>query len=136
MFHDAEKTRCITCHRLGSEGGKVGPDLTGVGSRFSRAYLIESILEPGRAIAPSFDTRVVVLEGGQVVTGVNVAETETTLTLADARGESRIVQRSQIIEHQIQPGSIMPEGLEKQLSDRELIDLVAFLLAQKEERAP
>ncbi len=134
VFHDAEKTRCITCHRLGSEGGKVGPDLTGVGSRFSRAYLIESILEPGRAIAPSFDTRVVVLEGGQVLTGVNVAETNATLTLADAQGESRIVRKSQIIAHQIQPGSIMPEGLEKQLSDSELIDLVAFLLAQKEER--
>ncbi len=132
VFHDEEKAQCIRCHRLGAEGGSIGPDLTSVGSRFSRAYLIESILEPGRAIAPSFDTHVVALEGGEALAGVKVAETASTLTFAFAQGESRIVQKAHIVEQQIAPGSIMPEGLEKQLTERQLIDLVAFLLAQKD----
>src|SRR5439155_18585758 len=45
-FLNAEKATCIKCHRLGGQGGQIGPDLTGVGRRFSKIHLIESILEP------------------------------------------------------------------------------------------
>ena len=130
VFFSTEKAQCTKCHRLGGEGGNVAPDLTGVGSRFSRIYLIESILEPSRTIAPSFDTLVVVLGDGRVLTGVRVTETETTLSLADAEGKTHVLQKAAISEQQVQPQSIMPDGLEKQLSEREFVDLIAFLLAQ------
>ena len=45
LFLNAEKTLCVKCHRLGEQGGNIGPILTGVGSRFSRIHLIESILD-------------------------------------------------------------------------------------------
>src|SRR5262249_45503821 len=82
---DAEKSQCVKCHRLGDQGERIGPELTGVGSRFSRVYLIESILEPSRTIAPSFETLVVALKDGRVFTGVKVEENETTLTLGDTQ---------------------------------------------------
>src|SRR5206468_2994181 len=54
IYLNAEKSGCIKCHRLGGQGGAIGPDLTGAGRRFSRIHLIESILEPSRSIAPAF----------------------------------------------------------------------------------
>jgi putative heme-binding domain-containing protein len=131
-FFDLAKGQCVKCHRIGSEGGRVGPELTGVGSRFTRVHLIESILEPSRAIAPSFETSVVILDDGQVMTGVKLLDTEASLTLGDSEGQSRTLSRSAIVESRLEPTSIMPEGLEKQLTAGEFTDLVEFLLALKE----
>jgi putative membrane-bound dehydrogenase-like protein len=131
VFFNAEKSLCLKCHQLESEGGQVGPHLTGVGDRFSRIHLIESILTPSRAIAPSYETIFVVLTSGVVVTGVKISEDETTLALGDEKGERHTIAKSLIEERVIQPKSTMPEGLEKRLTDREFLDLLAFLQAQK-----
>ena len=56
IFFDAEKSLCIKCHRVGDQGERIGPELTGIGARFGRVYLIESILEPSRAVVPGFAT--------------------------------------------------------------------------------
>src|SRR5262249_29234600 len=56
VFFDAEKSLCVKCHRVGDRGERVGPELTGIGARFGRAYLVESILEPGRTVVPGFAT--------------------------------------------------------------------------------
>ena len=132
VFFDVEKSRCLQCHRFGVDGGPIGPDLTGVGRRFSRIHLIESILEPGRTIAAGYDTLAVVLaDGGGVVTGVKIAESDSELTLGDSDGRSHIVPKSRIERRLIQSASTMPQGLERQLSDQEFIDLIAFLTASR-----
>jgi quinoprotein glucose dehydrogenase len=131
IFLDAEKSGCLKCHRLGDQGGAIGPDLTGAGRRFSRIHIIESILEPNRAIAPAFRNLSVRLRDGQELTGVRVAETESTLTLGDVNGQSHVLEKEQIEELQILELSIMPEGLENGLTDTEFVDLVAFLAEQK-----
>jgi putative heme-binding domain-containing protein len=84
---NTEKSQCLKCHRLGDAGERTGPELTGIGSRFSRIYLVESILEPSRTIAPSFGAIAVRMADGRPLTGVKVAETETTITLADNQGQ-------------------------------------------------
>ena len=131
MFQNAEKSLCLKCHRLGEQGGSVGPDLAGIGSRFSRVHLIESILEPSRAIAPSFETHAVAMVDGRVINGVRITEDDRTLTLGDDQGRTHEIAKSEIDERQAQTKSTMPEGLEKRLNDRELLDLIAFLLAQR-----
>jgi putative heme-binding domain-containing protein len=136
LFFDTDKTLCLKCHRLGNQGERIGPELTGVGSRFARIYLVESILEPSRTIAPSFETQVIALKNGQVLTGVKVAETETTLTLADNQSQKHLVAKADIEEQRASPVSSMPEGLEKRFTEEEFIDLIAFLVSQKEGRAP
>jgi putative membrane-bound dehydrogenase-like protein len=131
VYLNAEKAGCIKCHRLGDQGGKIGPELTGAGRRFSKVYMIESILEPSRAIAPAFRNLSVRLKDGQELTGVIVTETESVLTLGDAQGQSHTLKKDQIEEVQILELSIMPEGLENGLTDAEFADLVAFLAEQK-----
>ena len=131
LFLDVEKSLCLKCHRLGGQGERFGPELTGVGSRFSRIYLVESILEPSRTIAPSFGTLVVALKNGKVLTGVKVAETTAMLTLADNQGQKHAVARADIAEQQPSPVSTMPEGLEQRFREDEFVDLIAFLMSQK-----
>jgi len=127
LFHQAEKSLCLKCHRLGNEGGKIGPDLAGIGSRFSRIHILESILEPSRTIAPSYGTLAVALANGQVLSGVVIAEDNETLTLGDTQGKTQGIRKADIEERLLQPKSTMPEGLEQKFSDREFLDLVAYL---------
>jgi putative membrane-bound dehydrogenase-like protein len=136
LFFDTEKSLCLKCHRLGNQGERTGPELTGVGSRFSRIYLVESILEPSRTIAPSFETLVVTLKNGKVVNGVKIAETAATLTVADNQGQKHTLTRAAIEDQQPSLVSTMPEGLEQRFGADEFVDLIAFLASQKDGRGP
>jgi putative heme-binding domain-containing protein len=136
VFFDVEKSQCMKCHRISDQGERIGPELTGVGSRFSRIYIVESILEPSRTIAPSFGTLVVSLKNGKVMSGVKIAETETTLTLADNQGQKHELKKTEIDEQQPSPISTMPEELEKRFTEEEFVDLIAFLVSQKQARTP
>jgi putative heme-binding domain-containing protein len=126
-----EKSLCLKCHRLNEQGERIGPELTGLGSRFSRVYIAESILEPSRTIAPSFGALVVSLDNGQILTGVKVDESESMLTLADQQGVRHVVPKSTIEEQHASPLSAMPVGLEKRLTEEEFVDLVAYLASLK-----
>jgi putative heme-binding domain-containing protein len=131
LFFNAEKTLCIKCHRVGEQGERVGPELTGLGSRFSKAYIIESILDPGRTVSPSFESTSVELKTGRILNGIKVGETETTITVVDNEARKHVVDRSRIEAVRKQPGSAMPDGLEKRLSEDEFVDLVSFLVNLK-----
>lgn len=130
-FMNKEKAGCIKCHTLNGEGGRIGPDLTGIGRRFSRIHLIESILEPSRTVAPSYATHSLVLENGRILSGIKVEEKRATLVIGDNQGKLNEVAKSQIEQLIRQPTSTMPEGLEKKMTDREFLDLIAFLESQK-----
>jgi putative heme-binding domain-containing protein len=132
LFLDKEKSLCLKCHQLGNQGERIGPELTGVGARFSRIYLIESILEPSRTIAPSFATLTVSLKNGKVYNGVKVGEDERTLTLADNQGQKHVLTKADIDEQNPSAVSTMPEGLEARFSEDEFVDLIAFLASQKQ----
>lgn len=133
LFANAEKSLCAKCHRVNDQGGKIGPDLTDIGSRFSRIYLIESILEPSRTVAPSYGTVIALLQSGKVHTGVKIAETPSTLTLGDKDGNLQVVARSEIDVLKVTQQSTMPEGLEKRMSEREITDLIAYLISLKKQ---
>jgi putative heme-binding domain-containing protein len=134
VFLNTEKTLCLKCHRVQDQGERTGPELTGLGSRFSRIYIAESILDPSRTIAPSFGTLVIRLESGQVLSGVKIAETENSLTLVDNLAQKHIVVKADIEEQKTSPLSTMPEGLEKKLTESEFVDLVAYLATLKESK--
>src|SRR5207244_2840157 len=103
----------------GEQGERFGPELTGLGSRFAKVYIIESILEPSRTIAPSFETLAIVLKNGKVFQGIKAGETDKTLTLVDNQAQKHIVTRVDIEAQQVHPVSTMPEGLEKRLTEDE-----------------
>jgi putative heme-binding domain-containing protein len=133
LFDDVEKTLCLKCHWMGERGERIGPELVGIGGRFSRITIIESILEPSRSIAPSFDSVVVALKDGRVLNGVRMAETgtATVLTLADQDGRKHSIPLAEIEAVKSQPLSLMPDGLEKRVTPEEFVDLIAYLASQK-----
>jgi putative membrane-bound dehydrogenase-like protein len=134
VFLNAEKSLCVKCHRVGDQGERVGPDLTGLGGRFSKAYIVESILEPSRTVSPSFETALIVLKSGKPLMGIKVAEDDASITLVDNEAKKHVVARANIDALKKHPGSTMPDGLEKRLTEDEFVDLVSFLASLKEPR--
>ena len=132
VFLNAEKSLCLKCHRVGDKGEQIGPELTGIGARFGRVYLVESILDPNRAVVPGFATVRLELKDERVLTGVKVGETDTTLTLADNEGKKHEVKKADIAAQRTVALSTMPEGLEKRLTEQEFVDLIAYLVSLKD----
>jgi putative heme-binding domain-containing protein len=131
LFFDEQKSKCARCHKIGDRGQQVGPDLSAVGDRFSRIHVVESILQPNRAIGGAYQSMTVAVADGRTLSGVRVDETDATLTLVDSEGQRHMIDVSEIDERGASAVSTMPEGLEKVLSDQEFLNLVEFLMSQR-----
>jgi putative membrane-bound dehydrogenase-like protein len=128
---NSQKTACISCHTVGYVGGRVGPDLTRIGAIRNERDLLESIVYPSASFVRSYEPVEVTTKKGKKYVGVLRKDAPDEVILAlDATNEAHIA-RDDIDE--IKPGkvSIMPAGLDKQLTPRELADLIAFLKACK-----
>jgi putative heme-binding domain-containing protein len=121
---------CAPCHRIYGEGNDVGPDLTRNG-RASLAQLLSNVLDPNLVIGEAYQTRIVVTVDGRVITGLLVEETPQRVVLKVQGGTLESIARQDVDDMQVSPISLMPEGLEKQLSLEELADLFAFLRLDK-----
>jgi putative heme-binding domain-containing protein len=117
---------CQKCHAIGGAGGKVGPDLVSVGSSAQVDYLVDSILQPNKAVKEGYHSVVVQTDDGKVITGVKVRQTDTELLLRDVDDREINVPLSKI-EEQAPGTSLMPVGLVDKLTRAELIDLVRFM---------
>ncbi len=129
-FH-SEKAACFACHAIGYRGGNVGPDLTRIGSVRSERDLLEAIVFPSASLVRSFEPIAVATTEGKVYNGLLRGETADELVLATGVNQESRVPRSQIEEIRPSTVSIMPAGLDQQLTPQELADLVAFLKACK-----
>lgn len=124
IFHEVQK--CITCHRVGNEGGKVGPNLSDVGKRTTREYLLESVVVPSEKIVKGFETEIIITKDGRVVTGVIQSEDEYEIAIADARSSTKI-QKSEIDEREESTVSTMPT-LANLLTVEDVRDVVSYLV--------
>jgi putative heme-binding domain-containing protein len=120
------QTSCATCHRLAGQGTKVGPDLEGVLGR-DRSALLVDILDPNRAMDPSYQVYVVRTVANETVNGILVTETPAGVTLRRAGGEESTIARRDIAEIKAWPASLMPEGIENNLKAQDFADLLEFL---------
>jgi putative membrane-bound dehydrogenase-like protein len=127
-------TACAACHTLYSEGGKVGPDLTG-GGRDNLDYLLENIVDPSAVVTADFRMSVVDLKDGRVLNGLIAAKTERTLTLKTMT-ETVTVERSEIADIRESTASLMPEGLLEALRPEQARDLIAYLMHQSQVPLP
>ena len=117
---------CLKCHSIAGSGGRVGPDLSGLGSRVQIDYLVESILEPSEAIKEGYQTINVTTREGQLFSGVKLRESTRALLLRDSEDRVLSIPLSSI--ETARPGlSLMPSGLADNLSRGEFADLVKFL---------
>jgi quinoprotein glucose dehydrogenase len=126
VFYDKADVTCLKCHKVRGDGGEVGPDLTGIGGKQKRDYLLESIVEPNRQIAKGYETVVLTLLDGRSVSGILKMENAREVRLMTAEGKLVTVAKDRIDERQAGK-SAMPEDLVQKLTKRELRDLVEFL---------
>jgi putative membrane-bound dehydrogenase-like protein len=117
---------CSACHTHRGEGGKVGPDLTGVRNQPADALLLH-IFVPNYEVTPAYQSLTVTTRDGRAVTGWLTAETENSLALRTAFGSEETVLRKDIAATTASGVSLMPDGLEQTMTKAEVSALIAFL---------
>jgi len=124
---NSTKAACSACHAIGYLGGTLGPDLTHVGKIRTERDLLEAIVFPSASFVRSYEPLQVTTKKGKVYNGLVRRETPDEVGLATSATEEVRIARQDIDE--VQPGkvSIMPAGLDQQLTRQELADLVTFL---------
>ena len=124
---NSPKAACSTCHAMGYLGGHVGPDLTSVGTIRTERDLLESIIYPSASFVRSYEPMIVLTKAGEQYNGILLKDAADEVALVTGPDAEVRVARSDIAE--LRPGSVslMPAGLDQQLSKQDLADLVAFL---------
>jgi uncharacterized protein len=120
------KEQCGKCHMHSGEGGRVGPELTGMAVHPAHELLIH-ILDPNRSVEGNYRAYTVSTDDGRVVTGLLASESKTAIEIVDAEGKRVAIQRAEIDDFQPSPNSLMPVGFEKQIKPEGFADLLAFL---------
>jgi putative heme-binding domain-containing protein len=123
---------CVACHRARGTGAQIGPDLSDVGTKYDRTFLIESILYPSKQILDGYHLTNITLKNKSSVNGFLRSQTADELLLVDAGGEKHAVKKSEVEKSDELNVSLMPEGLQSALSLAEFSDLVAYLESLKD----
>jgi putative heme-binding domain-containing protein len=123
------KKTCSVCHRLEDVGTEVGPDLLSALRNKTPEQLVIDILEPSREVDPRYLNYQVTDKAGRTYTGLIAAETGASVTLRRAERAEDTILRSRIDEITATTKSLMPDGLEAQLSKQDLADVITYLLA-------
>jgi putative heme-binding domain-containing protein len=118
---------CMNCHRVRGEGIDVAPPLETIQHR-SPEEVLTHVLDPNREVSPSYFEYVVTFKDGRVTSGAIAAETPTSIILRRGGGASETILRADIAELASTGKSLMPEGLENQVTQQEMADLIRFLL--------
>jgi putative heme-binding domain-containing protein len=121
------KAACSACHTALGQGGHIGPDLSKTGSIRTGHDLLEAIVFPSASIVRGYEPYVIADKSGRLHTGIIARQTTQAIYLITAERAEVKINRSDI--DNIEPGrvSIMPQGLDAQLSRQELADVIAFL---------
>jgi putative heme-binding domain-containing protein len=127
-----EAAQCAACHRIGSEGGSIGPDLAAISSRFKRQDILEAMTEPSKVVSEQYaNTAVVTKKNGTVIGRVLEENDDKIVILPDPlKPESKVEVKKadgNITRRQLSKTSPMPEGLINVLSKEEILDLIAYM---------
>lgn len=118
--------QCSKCHVHGTEGNRIGPDLTGMAVH-PKDHLLTDILDPSRSVEANFRAYTATTTAGRVLTGLLASESKTTIELFDAEGKKQTILRQDVDELVATNKSLMPDGFEKLLSRKDLTNLLEFL---------
>ncbi len=128
LFLDPKgKAQCAKCHSIGSQGGRIGPVLDRIASRRAPEFLMESILEPSKEIAPEYESVAVATRDGRVITGLRINETNFNIQLREENGRFHSFLKRDLDEVKVLKTSLMPSNFAEILTVKELHDLFAFL---------
>ncbi|MBL8815324.1 MAG: PQQ-dependent sugar dehydrogenase [Planctomyces sp.] len=132
LFEKDAAVACRTCHKAGSIGEDVGPDLRSVGRKYTRDELLTHLMEPSRFIDPKYVTHVVELKSGQVVSGLLTEQTDTVVVLRNAQQKRIEIPTEEIETRVTQQKSLMPDLILRDLTAEQASDLIAWLSTLRE----
>ncbi len=121
-----EKALCLKCHKYGSEGEGIGPDLTALSKRFKRVDVLESLYYPSKVISDQYRSTLIVTRKGQQLNGLAAVQGDTVTVLLND-GSKVSLKKNQIEQQYASLVSVMPEKLLDPLTKAEIADLFAFL---------
>lgn len=131
IFREKPEAGCIRCHRIGKEGGEIGPNLAALSQRAQRIHILESIIDPSASIVPGFSNLLVKLKDGRELAGIVSAESTDRMTLTSPTDGKKITFRTSDIVTETSLPSAMPPAFGEILGKRAVRDLVEFLAQQE-----
>jgi putative membrane-bound dehydrogenase-like protein len=117
---------CGQCHVMHGRGNEVGPNITSNG-RGSYEQLLVSVFNPSLVIGDAYKSVTLRTVDGTVVTGLLVERNDKRTVIKVQGGKEQVIPADEIEEFKQDKKSLMPEGIENQLSSQELADLFALL---------
>lgn len=121
-----EQRQCLACHHKAGAGGRAGPDLNGLGRRFSLHDILEATLLPDKVVPPRYATQTFVLKNGERVDGIVFYDSREAVLTQTRTGYKRL-KSSEIAKRYRGKLSLMPTGLLDGLNNTEIADLMAYL---------
>ena len=122
---------CIACHQIGNVGRSIGPNLSHIGGIRREIDILESIIFPSATIARDYEAHSIVCANGESVVGIIKNHTAEGILVVDIGGQEHNIRHDQITADTQLPTSLMPVGLDKTLTEPELLNLVAYLRSRK-----
>jgi putative heme-binding domain-containing protein len=121
--------QCIKCHRMGDEGGAVGPDLTAISSRFNRKDILESIIEPSKVLSDQYQNETFTTLSGKTIIGRVVDQTPKKIVVqTDPLSANRVeIPMDDLEKRAPSQVSPMPANLIDVLTEEEILDLFAYM---------
>jgi putative heme-binding domain-containing protein len=122
---------CIACHAIDPKAEQKGPYLGAAGAKFTRDYLIDSVLDPNKVVAQGFQTSMIKLKDGTAKMGFVTAEVDGVVEVRDISGQVAKIKRDDITEETHMSTSMMPPGLAAGLSVEDFTSLIEYLSSLK-----
>lgn len=123
---------CSNCHRVGLAGAQIGPELTNIGKKFDKISLLDAIINPSAAIVFGYEPWLVNTKEGESVFGFLVSDNKQAVVIKDITGNKHVIAQDKISSKKKQGTSLMPDPATTGMTEKNLADIVAFLLSVKE----
>ncbi len=123
---------CIACHAIDPKAEQKGPYLGAAGAKFTRDYLIDSVIDPNKVVAQGFRTATFAMNDGKTMhMGFVTGEADGVISIRDIAGQSAKINRADVKEEKELPTSMMPPGLASTLTLEEFTSLIEYLVSLK-----
>jgi len=132
LFAVEQRLACAKCHSVDGSASTAGPDLFAVGDKFGRRDLVDAILMPSAVIAPGYGTVIVETKAGEEYQGILKQSNDAGVQLMGADGKLVSIAKADIKEERGSSLSLMPEGLQAGVSQREFTDLIEYMATLKQ----
>jgi putative heme-binding domain-containing protein len=131
LFFGNSAAQCKNCHRIGEQGGQVGPELTQIGKKYDRSALLAKIADPSKKIDPKYAAYIVQTSAGKSYLGILVDKTSSEVVLRDAQNNPIRIPLGDVEQLLKQSRSLMPDQLLRDMTAQQAADLLAYLYSLK-----